>query len=575
VSDSSDLEAHFRIRVDGKDELEELYSSGEAGAKRFSENTARYLQKAGAGLSALSAKGKAELGAFAGQELGGSLGGEARGVLKLRDAINQLAVSSGGGNAMMDGLNKQIQAVAVSSNQMQGDVTAALQAFVEKTGDIRTARDNIAEYGRVATATGSALSDVAQVGVELKEKLNISEQTKSFAILATLSKAGSIELRDFARQAPRIFNVAASAGVTGEAGLRQIGALSEVYGSYVGGSGANKAARVATSIENTFASIAKKLPQLEAAGVKVQGRDRFDVLFDIIRKTGGDETKLREVFSQQAMRAVLGLANEFKATGGFGKYEELRRMDVNTSLIGNDFATRTSTGEAKLKANQIGRQRFYEQYLGGIAEYGAAHATELQIGSYGLSYAGKGLSLLGRAGGALGGRVGQAVGAATAARVFVTNFSELRGALGAGGGPGGAPASRLGKAAAVFGVGVAAYELTTLADEASGGRISGGVANAMGYLSGQKGKLAGIEGAGADLNKIQLARQKAQRDALVQDYEMKGLTHGAALNAADQQIKAEIKNLTVVINDNEAHAEDDSGTRSPKVLVRRGGGGEE
>lgn len=574
MSDSSDLEAHFRIVVDGKGELEELYSSGEAGAKRFSENTARYLERAGAALSAIGAKGKAELSAFAGQELGGSLGSEARGVLKLRDAINQLAVSSGGGNEMMDSLNKQIQAVAVSSNQMQGDVAAALQAFVEKTGDIKTARDNIAEYGRVATATSAALSDVAQVGVELKEKLNISEQTKSFALLATLSKAGSIELRDFARQAPRIFNVAASAGVSGEAGLRQIGALSEVYGQFVGGSGANKAARVATSIENTFASIAKKLPQLEAAGVKVQGRDRFDVLFDIIRKTGGDETKLREVFSQQAMRAVLGLANQFKQTGGFGDYERLRTIGVDTSLIGKDFATRTSTGEAKLRANQIGRQRIYEKYLGGIAEFGAEHATALQAGSYGLGLAGQGLSLLGRAGGALGGRVGAAVGAATAQRVFVTNWpGNLGGAAGAL--PPGRVAGALGKATAVLGVGLAAYELTTLADEAAGGRISGGVAKAMGYLSGQKGKLAGIEGAGAELHQVQLARQKAHRDALIQDWEIKGLKHGAALNAADQQIKAEVKNLTVVINGNEAHVEDDSGTRSPKVLVRRGAGGEE
>jgi hypothetical protein len=571
VSDS-DLEAHFRIRVDGKGELEDLYSSGEAGAKRFSENTSRYLQKAGAALSAISARGKSELGAFAGKELGESWGSNARGVLQLRDAINQLAVSSGGGNELMAGLNDQIQATSVSANQLQGDVTEALQAFVEKTGDLGTARANLLLYARAATATSSAVKDLALVGVEMSDKLNVKDQAASFAILATQAKAGAIEFRDLATKAPRIFAAAAGAGATGERGVREAGALAQVYAKGFGGSGS--AASVSTAIENTFSDILKKSSRLEAAGVKVQGRDQFEVLKDIIRATGGDKGKLLEVFNARSIRGVDVLAREFRATGGFATFDRFRDVAADPRVLDRDFATRNTTGEAKLRANQVARQRFYEKYLGGIAEFGAEHATALQAGSYGLGLAGQGLGLLGRAGGAIGGRVGQAVGAATAQRVFVTNWPGNLGGGGAIGG--GTPTSRLGKAAAVFGVGVAAYELTTLADEASGGRISGGVANAMGYLSGQKGKLAGIEGAGAELHQIQLARQKARRDALVQDYELKGLTHGAALNAADQQIKAEVKNLTVVINGNDAHAEDDSGTRSPKVLVRRGGsGGEE
>jgi hypothetical protein len=267
------------------------------------------------------------------------------------------------------------------------------------------------------------------------------------------------------------------------------------------------------------------------------------------------------------MRAVLGLANEYKATGGFGDYERLRNLNADPTLISRDFATRTSTGEAKLKANQIARQRFYEQYLGGLAEFGAEHATALQAGAYGLNFAGRGIGLLGRAGGALGGRVGGALASAAAQRVFVVNWPA--GGVGGGALGGGTPPGRLGKVLAVTGVGLAAYEATRALDDATGGRISSGAAAGIGWLSGQREKLAGIEAAGREVNQLQLERRKRQRDALVLDLEAKGLTHGAALNAADQQLKAEIKQVNVVINGDEAHAEVD-GTRSPKAMVRRG-----
>lgn len=459
MSDEFKAVAGLKFEVEGDRPVVEFLDQFGAKVRKVEGSTkdlAKALAQTGSAISSFAGKAQSQLQAFAGKELGGSIGSQARGVLQLRDAINQLAVTSGGGNEMMAGLKAQIQQVSVASNQLQGDVTSALQAFVEKTGDLKTARDNIAEYGKVATATSAALSDVAQVGVELKEKLNITDQAKAFAILATLSKSGSIELKDFARQAPRIFNVAGSAGVTGEEGLRKIGSLSEVYGKYVGGSGADKAARVATSIENTFASIAKKAPRLEAAGIKVEGRDRFDVLFDIIRKTGGNETQLRQVFTQQAMRGVLGLANEFKTTGRFGDFERFRTMAADAGIIDKDFATRTSTGESKLKSSAISRQRFIDQYFGGIAEFASGHANELDLGLRGLGGVGKGLSF---AGSILGGKFGGGISSTFAQRVQVVNWPA--GIEGAGGAQ---LTGAIGKLSAVLGAGALGYAIGTYLD---------------------------------------------------------------------------------------------------------------
>src|SRR5262249_53771500 len=161
---------------------------------------------------------------------------------------------------MVDGLREQIHKTASASNQLQDAVTASLSAFVERTGDIDTARQNLELYGKTATATGAAMEEVARVGVELSEKLNIKNQTGAFSILAAQSKAGSIELKDLATKGPRIFAAAASAGATGEHGLREAGALAQVYSRAFGGRGS--AANVATAVENTFADILKKTGKL-------------------------------------------------------------------------------------------------------------------------------------------------------------------------------------------------------------------------------------------------------------------------------------------------------------------------
>jgi ethanolamine utilization microcompartment shell protein EutS len=560
---AEDFELRFRVSLGGKDEVTDFFDKSEKSAARFQSS----LKSLGSAMSTFANKAGSQFQAFAGKELGGSFGSQARGVLQLRDAINQLAVSSGKGGEIVGGLKDQIQSVSVASNQMQTDVTEALQAFVEKTGDLDTARKNIELYGKAATATSAALADISRVGVELSDKLGIKEQANAFAILATQSKQGAIELKDLATKGPRIFAAAASAGATGELGLREAGALAQTYAKAFGGIGS--AASVATAVENTFSGIAKKRSRLEGAGIKFtdaegKERDRFDVLFDIIRATKGDETKLREVFTQQGMRGVMVLANEFKKTGGFGTFERFRDVRPDAGVLDRDFATRSSTGMAKLKAEEIRRAAFADR-LGFIAEFGAEHAFGIQAGIKGLGILGGGLSKLG---GRVPGGLGRALSAATAQHVIVDNWPPGFGGNGGAAPLGGGKAGRfLGKALAATGVGLAAYEGTQLIDELTGGRISGGVASGLSAVSGQQGKLAAISEAGEATHRMSLEMKRMQRESLIRGFESQGMTHGKAIYEADRQLQ--IQNLIVTVNGDEATVEAD-GTRAPKVMVRRG-----
>lgn len=542
----------FKVEVDDKEKLSEVFDGATEAAGRYSSNLKKILQGTGSAISSFAGKASGELNAFAGKEVGASLGEQARGVLKLRDAISALAVSSGKGNEIVGGLKDQIQATSKASNQLQGDVTEALSAFVERTGDLETARRNIELYGKAATATGAAVKDLALVGVELSDKLGIKDQAQAFAILATQSKAGAIELRDLATKGPRIFAAAASAGAKGESGLREAGALAQVYAKAFGGSGT--AASVSTAIENTFGDILKKSAKVEALGVKVGDRDRFEVLKDIIRETKGDEQQLLSIFGKQSIRGVNVLAREYLNTGGFGTFDSFRDVKPDAGVLDKDFKARNATGEAALRSAEVALQAWSDHWLGGIAEFAARHANELQVGLTGLGLAGKGLSLGGRIAGAVGGRVGGAIGNATAERVFVTNWpGGLGGSPGGSGLPSAAPAA-----------------LTTLG-------LAGSVAIPAAAL------LGGL----AVHNKLLDTPLTAESNSLIRkkDEDVKAgrlrETHGwgtvrslftstPGYEAAAPQ-KPEV-NITIHSNEN-LEIKSDDGTRAPNVMDKRGKGG--
>lgn len=544
----------FKAELDGKDELDKFFDKSTRSAEAFRSRLGQALSGAGSTISSFANKATSEMQAFAGKELGGSIGSQARGVLQLRDAMNQLAVSSGGGTELMSSLNTQIQAVSVSSNQLQTDVTAAMSAFVERTSDLETARKSIEAWAKTATATSTALSDIALVGETISTKFGVKDQGHVFDVLVAQSKAkgGVIELHDIATKGPAIFAAAAAAGLHGEKGIREIGALTQMVAGSTGGKGTAAAASV--SIGAIFSQIRQKGSTIEEMGIQINNRDYAEVLQDIIKKTGGDSRKLYKVFKNiRAFRGVEELAREYREGRGFQKFEAFRDVNATPDVIANDFKTRTSTGEAHIKRAQIQRQKFVEHYLGGIAEFGAEHATELQVGSAAAGYLGKGVSLLGRAlqaGGGAVGKVGGALESATALPVRVVNWpgGPLGGIPGAADKPGGL-ATKLGIAGLVLGAGIYGIEKFKEAGEA---------------------RNQANEDAGVGVNSNQLEMKRRVKNSKIAMFENQGFSHGVAVNLAERQIQNHIK---IEIHGDSATVTEENGTRSDVALERRNGGG--
>lgn len=563
---SEDFGLKFRVELEGKDEVSEALDNATGKAKRLGLS----LKDAGAALSSFAGKAKSELGDFAGKELNGSLGARARGVLELRDALSKLAVSAGGGTEMIAGLDEQVQKVARSSNQMQTAVVSALQAFVERDGDIVTARKNIELYGKVATATSASLEDVARAGQALSSKFNIKDQAQSFAILAAQAKVGSIELRDIATQGNSIFTAARSANIGGagheEEGVRQIGGLLQDIAGGARGKGKATAADAVVQIRGIFSQIRQNAGKIEALGVEVGDRNYIDVVRDLIVKTGGDPRALAAIFrNERAFAGISTLATQYRDEHGFKTLDKYTNTAADPARLDQDFSTRRNSPLEKLKQTQIAIDSYFDKYLGAVSEWAAAHASELQAGTIALGLAGKGISIAGRVGALLPGGLGDKVGSVTAQRVYVVNWP--------GGGVPGVPGD---------------------GNEGTKGGVLGAAGKwALGLLGGAPGAAllpaAGLVAVGYEIHKQQegvKATEKRFNDANpILDPESAKyfgteyarahkavIRHGGMETGDLGTLPAPQVNITIHSNE-ELKVTGDSGTRDPKVIDKRRAGG--
>jgi hypothetical protein len=574
----SELEARFRVRLEGAGEVS-------AAMKRMGKDAVDF-RKVMVGAFADSAKQIAGFAISTGKSLGalatGNIGiaNMAKNVLGFRDAVSQLGVTAGLAESDLSGLRDQIHLVAKASNQMQDDVTEAMSAFVERTGKIDIARKNLELYGKVATATGASIKDVAFVGAELYQKLGINDQRQAFDVLTAQGKMGAVEIRDLATKAPKLFSAAnAKFGVEGIEGLRGTGALAQVFARAHGGNAT--AGMTATNIVQMFTDMQRREGQINRlVGHKTRGLDPYEVIKEMIVKTGGDTSKLLKnnkegFFTPTAMAGIGVMAKLYRdrkgGESGFEAFDRFKNVDAS-GVIDKDFATRRATGAAALKASQISITESADKRLGDSFDKLAHHADKLS-GAFdfatrhiGLTAGVAGLSV-----------VGKTVGGS------MFNVAMMRAAMGNGGGAAG-PAAATAFAttaaplfAALAGAAIG-YSMGTALDAATGGFFSKQGAKALGALTGQDKTMDRIVDAETGRHQALLEDRAMRKDNLVYGYRKTGMSKGESLNSAQNVEKLLQDLLTVnkearqlVINvDKSGWEVQEGGTRSRKALETRG-----
>lgn len=592
----SELEARFRVRLEGMDDFSSKLKRGERDAKEFQKAVAGAFKDSAKEIAGFAASTAKSLASLALGNVG--IAAQAKNVLAFRDSVAQLTVTAGLGADKMAELRDEIHKVSKSSNQMQDDVAEALSAFVERTGDIDTARKNLELYGKVATATGASIKDVAYVGVELSQKLGIKDpeqQRKALAILTGQGKMGAVEIRDLATKAPAMFSAAAGMfDVGGIEGLRGTGAMAQVFARAFGGKAT--AGMTSTAVRQMFTDMTRRKEMIDfTLGKDTRGQDPYETVKQLIVATGGDAQALLKnhgegIFTPTALAGVRVMAKAWRdkkkqmgsafdpKTMGFEDFDRFKNVSDDFGMIDKDFAIRRGTGQAALNASHISIAESSDKNLGGAFDWLAhrAHflsdAFDLATKNIGATAAIFAAAILGKnLGGAMLNMGIRGVGLG----ITPVHIASASPGVGLGAGAAGSANSFGSRAAAAFGVIAAVgigYEVGRILDAKFG--ISTKAAKVAGAITGQnttdvleaddKGRYAA-----RDRNKAAYG----ERNARIRYYEGQGMEHGAAIAAADAIAKA-IRDMTVThnvtINGDSAKGETEGGTRSPEVRVRRG-----
>lgn len=468
--------------------------------------------------------------------------GTARMLIGLETRLVRLGIQANLGTGAVDRLKRQVFEVAQAADvRVSPDqLLDALDAIVEKTGDLQFAEENLRNIGLAIQATGATGRDIGELLSEF-QKIGIrapEEVLKVFDTLNLQGKEGAFTLQNLAALGPRVVQAYVSTGRGGAQAMREMGAALQLIRM---GTGSSEMAATAFEAVIRTLSDPQKLKLLQQGGIQVfdpeqlkQGREVLrpinELMVDIIRRARGKKTVLAQIFDAEALRAFNVAVAEFQRTGAIESLDRFMRIQGDGSATIADSARAARTAGAALTNLVTAWQRFADANLAGPIQSAADALNSLdpdtvqrwlKIGGYvaaafgalivgrKLYNAGRFISGLLRPGGTAGeaapaGRLGGA--ASGVVPVWVVNFGAMPGVpAGAAGSVGkaagalgraartvGALASRAGAVGGAFAAGYGAGSLiyqaiegTTVAD-----KIGAAVARALAAFGNREAKVA-------------------------------------------------------------------------------------
>ena len=207
------------------------------------------------------------------------------------------------------------------------------------------------EIGRVATATGADIKDVAETAFQLNNAFDIpwSQVGDGLATAVALGKEGAFELRDMAQFLPEIAAGMARVGQTGARGLARSAAMLQVLRARTG-----SAAAAATNLENVlgFLGSEQASKRLNKRGIKVFNkdgtmRDLFEILAEIRKVTDGGKNAqaIGSIFTdKQARDGIAALLQDFE------RLQRLSQLTNAGAIVDKDFATTSQSAAAAMKS---------------------------------------------------------------------------------------------------------------------------------------------------------------------------------------------------------------------------------
>lgn len=334
------------------------------GLSRAAETTGRMLDRVGNRYTALLT--------------GAGAIGTAKMVADLELRFTRLGIQANEGADAVNALKKQIYDAAQAPDIRvdPGEITSAIEAIIEKTGDLKFARDNIRNIGLAIQATGAQGGAIGDIMAEF-QKMGLVDPKKVLETIDTLNlqgKEGAFTLANLAALGPRVVTAYTAMGRSGPQAMREMGAALQVIRM-----GTGEARQAATAFEAVMRTLsdAEKIKQLkELAGIDVFDPERLkkgervlrpinELMAEIIQKSGGDMVKLGQVFDAEAMRAFNQAAGEFKRTGKLDTLDKFMRVQGDGKATLDDSARAAKTASAAMTNLYTAWKKFADESLTG------------------------------------------------------------------------------------------------------------------------------------------------------------------------------------------------------------------
>jgi len=255
-----------------------------------------------------------------------------RNAMRIEERRERLGVQAKKTTAEMEAVWDRITKAAGNVNLDPKELLGAVEAIVERTGDLDFATANLGNLANALQATGAGGEAIGGIAAEL-QKMDIrgpEAVAEALDILNAQGKQGAFTLQNLAALGPRVFAAYAASGRGGMEAIREMGAALQMIRQGTGSS-----EQAATAFEALMRTLqdADKVKVLQEGGIQLfdpealkRGEEVLrpvnELMGEIIRAAGGKGTILSQIFDAEAMRAFNTALAEFRKNGQLNSLEK-------------------------------------------------------------------------------------------------------------------------------------------------------------------------------------------------------------------------------------------------------------
>jgi TP901 family phage tail tape measure protein len=323
------------------------------------------LGRAGGAIGGMVKGAAMGLGAAAGFDIAGALGGAVSEVFDFEKELTRLSIDANLSARTVGQVRDQMMAVSNATGVSRLELVKAAHAYQILTGDAQGAIVSTKDFADVAIAAGAAPQEIAEAAASMRKNLDLDPKDfrKGFDVLLNLGHKGALELRDFAGEmsgvAPQFKEFGSADSLTK---LTELGAALETVKLNF-----KDSAETATGMRAAMAAISKSKVAERLAGAGVQiwtidpktkehvKRDFFDIIADIKKKVP-DQKVLADILGgrQESFRAITAMLEHFD------EMQKLRAEAANSDQVSVDAHKYLESSTGKL-------ERAWEQIKNSIA----------------------------------------------------------------------------------------------------------------------------------------------------------------------------------------------------------------